>query len=72
MRGDRRAASSRTCGNGGRSPGFGAFVDLLGAVVAEVFVDDAVTFRIFGDGRQFRVFDVFEQYESFQIDEVIV
>ena len=56
-----------------RSPSFCAFIDLLGATVSEVSIDNATTLRLrFVDGRQLVLFDDSQQYESFQVDEVVV
>lgn len=56
-----------------RSSKFCAFIDLLGATVADVSIDNSTTFRLrFADGRQLLLFDDSQQYESFSIDGVIV
>ncbi len=56
-----------------RSPKFCAFVDLLGATVLDVFIDDNTTLRFrFTDGRELVLLDISKQYESFQVDDVIV
>jgi hypothetical protein len=56
-----------------RSPRFCAFIDLLGAIVSDVSIDNDTTLRMhFVDGRQLVLTDVSQQFESFQIDDVIV
>ena len=58
---------------GQRSPQFCAFVDLLGATVTDISIENTATLRlIFADGRQLVLFDASQQYESFQIDDLIV
>ena len=60
--------------NDGRRTGrFTAFIDLLGATIADVTVDDAVTLRLrFLDGRQLLLVAESEQYESFNVDGVFI
>jgi hypothetical protein len=56
-----------------RSPRFCAFIDLLGAVVSDVSIENATALRLhFVDGRQLVLLDVSQQHESFQVDDVIV
>ncbi len=58
---------------GRRSERFCAFVDLLGAVVADVSIDIPNALRIrFVDGRHLLLLDDSKQYESFSVDDVIV
>ena len=56
-----------------RSSGFSAFIDLLGAVVSEVVIDNPSTLRLqFVDGRQLLLFDESPQYESFSVNGIVV
>jgi hypothetical protein len=58
---------------GRRSQKFCVFIDLLGAVVADLSIDNPNALRLrFADGRQLLLVDDSEQYESFAIDDVIV
>jgi hypothetical protein len=56
-----------------RSSQFCEFIDLLGAIVSDVLIDNNTTLRLrFADGRQLVLLDVSEQCESFQVDDVVV
>ena len=58
---------------GRRTDHFCAFIDLLGATVAEVSVENAVTLRLrFVDGRRLLLLAESEQYESFSVDGAVI
>jgi hypothetical protein len=54
-----------------RPPRFCSFINLLGATVSDVFIDDASTLRLrFADGRQLLLVDESVEEESFRVDDL--